>query len=138
MKILKIGSDLDGVILLWLFFIKKNTREVLAKLKAEGHTIKIVTARGNFLTLFQAKLMLKIYGLGYLEVVGVGKNGQKYSELEGFDIFIDNKVSHLLAIDGRVKNLYIFSKKSKNDFCNLETWWKVYWEVEWIAQEEEQ
>ena len=82
--------------------------------------------------------MLKIYGLGYLEVVGVGKNGQKYSELEGFDIFIDNKVSHLLAIDGRVKNLYIFSKKSKNDFCNLETWWKVYWEVEWIAQEEEQ
>jgi len=78
--------------------------------------------------------MLKIYGLGYLEIVGVGKNGQKYQELEGFDIFVDNKVSHLIAIDGRVQHLYIFNKKSTDNFPNLETWWRIYWEIQWLNQ----
>ena len=102
-------------------------------LKNQGHTIKVVTARGNFLTLLQAKIMLKIYGLGWIKIVGVGKNGQKYQALEDFDFFLDNKVKHLIAIDGRVKKLCFFGKKGNAGFTSLLNWWQVYWEIQWLS-----
>ena len=133
MKQLKIGFDFDGVIIFWLLFLKKDAKKVIKLLSEQGHTIKIVTARGNFLTLFQAKIMLKIYGLGWVDVVGVGRNGQKYDALEGFDFFLDNKVKHLIAIDGKVQKLCIFGKKDILGFKSLANWWQVYWEIQWLS-----
>jgi len=132
LKQLKIGFDLDEVILFWLFFLKKNAKEVLARLIDQGHLVKIVTARSGFM-LFLATITLKIYGLGDIEIVGVGKNGYKYKELIGFHIYVDDKVWQLIAIDGRVEKLYLFGKESKNGFVNLSNWWEIFWEVQWIT-----
>lgn len=134
MKQLKIGFDFDGVIVFWLFFLKKDVKKVLKLLQSQGHEIKIVTARGAFLS-FLAKLTLKIYGLGDLSIVGVGKNGHKYGQLKGFDIFIDNKVKHLIAIDGRVGQLYLFTKKPVDGFKNIPNWWKAYCEIQWLSHQ---
>lgn len=135
MRQLKVSCDLDGVILFWIFFLKKHARLVLDLLISHGHQIKVVTARGNFLTLLLAKLTLKFHGLGNLKVVGVGRNGKKYKELDEFDMFIDNKVEQLIAIDGKVKHLYIFDKNPKTNFQNLENWWDIYWEVDRVSNE---
>jgi len=103
LKQLKIGFDLDEVILFWLFFLKKNAKEVLARLIDQGHLVKIVTARSGFM-LFLATITLKIYGLGDIEIVGVGKNGYKYKELIGFHIYVDDKV---------LKNFTFLAKSQK-------------------------
>ncbi len=138
MKQLKIGFDLDGVILFWLFFLKKNAKKILLILIDDDHQIKIVTARSGFMLLL-AKVTLKIYGLGDIKIVGVGKNGQKYKELDDFDIYIDNLILHLLAItkDNKDIHLFIFGKKSQGGFRNLKNWWQIYREVRWILTKPE-
>ncbi len=132
---LKLGFDLDNVILFY-FFIPKLVKDILITLREDDHEIKIVTSRGNFVALWHAKIMLKIYGLGWLQIVGVGRNGEKHQELDGFHMFIDDKVKHLIAINGKVKYLYIFGSNLQSGFLNLENWWQIYWEVQWILAEQ--
>lgn len=129
MESLKIGFDFDGVMVFWLFFPKRNSKKVLKLLIEQGHLVKVVTARGNFLTLFLAKATLKIFRFPNFPIVGVGKNGQKYKELLGFDIFVDNKAKHLIDVDGKVKHLFVFSDRPKSGFSNVADWWEIFWKV---------
>ncbi|MDO8524192.1 MAG: hypothetical protein Q7R99_01010 [bacterium] len=136
MKQLKIGFDYDDVILFWLCIIRKETIEILNQLRSQGHEILVVTARGNVGALWHANKMAELYRLNWLEIVGVGPNGDKYKKLKRFDFYFDNKIEQLGAIaknltgEDRVRNLFLFGEKPKGGFENVANWQQIYSKIE--------
>ena len=87
----------------------RGARDVVARLKADGFKVLVVTARYGK-SLDNAKLRLTKNGFA-IPIVGVGPNGKKSRKCEDVSVFLDDTAEQLHEIALKVPHRYLLGWK---------------------------
>ncbi|MAZ41054.1 hypothetical protein CL654_02965 [bacterium] len=105
----------------------------IKKLQADGHEVKIVTARTG-VALDVANKWLKKHHL-HLPIEGIGFENTKHDAVKGFDIYVDDLLIQLSQMMDVVPHRYLFSwgYNEKYDEMGIahrvKSWHKLYDEI---------
>ena len=112
--------------------IKKDAKEIINKLKAEGHTIIIITARDNraYIAPYEvSKNYLDNHQIKYDKLIIGAENKAAVAKKEEIDLFIDDSIKHCSSVaDSGIDVLLYETYYNRFDtrFIHMKDWYQIY------------
>lgn len=112
--------------------VKEYVREVISKLRKDGHYIIFITTRdGDFIedSYSLTKNWLDNNNVEYDLVIAGDKRKSDYVELVGFDLFIDDSIKNCTKVSEKGCESLLFDtiyNRDCNDFKRFKNWLDIY------------
>ena len=112
--------------------VKEHVREVISKLRKDGHEIIFITTRdGEFIKDSYAltKDWLDRNNIEYDLVIAGDKRKSDYVELVGFELFIDDSIKNCTKVSEKGCESLLFDtiyNRDCNDFKRFNNWLDIY------------
>lgn len=112
--------------------VKKDVREVISKLRKDGHSIIFITTRdGNFIedSYTLTKNWLDKNEIEYDLIIAGDKRKSDYVELVGLELFIDDSIKNCVKVSEKGCEVLIFDtiyNRECNDFKRFDNWLDIY------------
>lgn len=112
--------------------LKENVKEIITKLKEEGHTIIFITARStsSYSDPYQiSKKYLDKYQIPYDKIVVNGLDKGTLCKEEKIDLFIDDSIRNCTDVSNQGIDVLMVSTKfneSNKNFVHMNDWKQVY------------
>lgn len=112
--------------------VKNHVKEIISKLRKEGHEIIFITTRdGNYIEDSYAltKNWLDTNGIEYDMIIAGDKRKSDYALALGFDLFIDDSVKNCTKVSEKNVDVLLFDTIYNRDchtFKRVNNWLEIY------------
>jgi len=112
--------------------VKKDVKEIISKLRKDGHEIVFITTRdGDYIkdSYTLTKTWLDKKGIEYDKIIAGDKRKSDYAEALGFDLFIDDSVKNCVKVSEKGVESLLFDtiyNRDCMDFKRVNNWLEIY------------
>jgi len=110
--------------------VKENVREIIKKLRQEGHEIIFITTRDYLDNCYDITVnWLNKNEIEFDMVIAGDKRKSDYAESLKFDLFIDDNIKNCTKVSGKNIDVLLFDtiyNRDCNDFKRVYNWLEIY------------